>query len=277
MTTARASAPAAGGPARAGTAPRSALRAVAVPTEHGGWGLTLEPVLLGLLVAPSWAGLFLGLAAFGSFLARTPLKVLLVDTHRQRTLERTRLARRVFAAEAALLAALAAGALVSGEPGFWVPVVAIAPLVLVELWFDMRSRSRRLLPELAGAVGIAGVAAMILLAGGESGAVAAAAWLLLGGRAVTAIVSVRDLVGAMHDRARQPRAVLAGELVAVVAAAAAVAVERDAVAGALAVVAAVAAQRALGRRPPARAAILGIRQMVVGIVVVLVAAAGFTL
>lgn len=33
---------------------RSTLRAVAIPTEHGGWSLTLEPVLLGLLVA--WLG-----------------------------------------------------------------------------------------------------------------------------------------------------------------------------------------------------------------------------
>jgi hypothetical protein len=30
---------------------RSPLRSIAVPTEHGGWGLTAEPVLLGLAVA----------------------------------------------------------------------------------------------------------------------------------------------------------------------------------------------------------------------------------
>ncbi|WP_426574944.1 hypothetical protein [Aquihabitans sp. McL0605] len=33
-------------------APRSPLRAVALPAEHGGWGLTLEPGLLGLLITP---------------------------------------------------------------------------------------------------------------------------------------------------------------------------------------------------------------------------------
>ena len=42
---------------------RSPLRAVAVPSEHGGWGLTAEPVLLGLIVAPSAAGACLGAAA----------------------------------------------------------------------------------------------------------------------------------------------------------------------------------------------------------------------
>ena len=42
---------------------RPAWRVVALPDEHGGWGLTAEPVLLGLLVAPSWAGLAIGAAA----------------------------------------------------------------------------------------------------------------------------------------------------------------------------------------------------------------------
>ena len=43
--------------APAGKSERSMLRSVAVPTEHGGWGLTAEPVVLGLAVAPSAAAL----------------------------------------------------------------------------------------------------------------------------------------------------------------------------------------------------------------------------
>ena len=39
-------------------------RAVGVPSEHGGWGLTLEPVLLGLLVGFSGAGVAIGTATF---------------------------------------------------------------------------------------------------------------------------------------------------------------------------------------------------------------------
>jgi YwiC-like protein len=61
---------------------RAAWRAMAIPDEHGGWGLTAEPVLLGLLVAPSWAGAALAVAAFVAFLVRTPLKVVLVDRWR---------------------------------------------------------------------------------------------------------------------------------------------------------------------------------------------------
>ena len=52
--------------------PRAAWRSVAIPDEHGGWGLTAEPVLLGLLVAPSWPGALLGVAAFVAFLVRSP-------------------------------------------------------------------------------------------------------------------------------------------------------------------------------------------------------------
>jgi hypothetical protein len=47
---------------------------VAIPSEHGGWGLTFEPVLLGLLVEPSWPGVAIGAAALTAFLVRTPLK-----------------------------------------------------------------------------------------------------------------------------------------------------------------------------------------------------------
>jgi hypothetical protein len=33
--------------------------AVATSNEHGGWGVTLEPALLGLLIAPGLAGVLL--------------------------------------------------------------------------------------------------------------------------------------------------------------------------------------------------------------------------
>ena len=77
---------------------RSALRSVALPTEHGGWGLTLESVVLGLAVRWSAPGAVLAVAAFLAFLARTPLKVVLVDLRRHRVLPRTRPARIVLAA-----------------------------------------------------------------------------------------------------------------------------------------------------------------------------------
>src|SRR5438067_2141922 len=83
------------------------LRDLAVPTEHGGWSLTAEPAVLGLLVAPGAAGVAIAAAALVAFVARTPLTVLLVDRRRDRQLERDALARRVATGEVLALALLA--------------------------------------------------------------------------------------------------------------------------------------------------------------------------
>ena len=93
-------------PVGAGPRPAPMWRQVAVPSEHGGWTLTAEPVFLGLVVAWSWSGLALGVAAMLAFVARTPLKVVLVDRWRHRWLERSRVAARIAAAEFALIAVL---------------------------------------------------------------------------------------------------------------------------------------------------------------------------
>lgn len=253
---------------------RSPLRAVAMPIEHGGWGLTLEPILLGLLISPSIAGLCIGLAAMLAFVARTPLKVVLVDTRRGRRLDRTRLAGRVLGVEGAVLAALVAVVFVRSSPGFWVPVVGVAPLLGVELWYDMRSRSRRLIPELAGAAGIGGVAAMIMLAAGGGGRLAIAVWLILVARAVAAIVMVRDQVGRLHGRDPRPVSTVVADVVSLAVAAGAVAVGRSVLVGAVAVAGAILVQRLATLRPPARAVVMGLRQTALGLIVVIVTAVG---
>ena len=51
---------------------RVRLRPLALPVEHGGWGLVFEPIVLGMLLAPSLVGLFISVAATGLFLARHP-------------------------------------------------------------------------------------------------------------------------------------------------------------------------------------------------------------
>ena len=161
---------------------RSPLRSVAVPSEHGGWGLTLEPVLLGLLVAPSVAGALLGVAAFLAFVVRTPLKLALVDLRRDRWLARTRLATTVAVVELTVIAVLAVFGTALAGPRWWTAVAIAAPFVAVELWFDIRSRGRRLVPELCGAIGVCAVVAAITLAAGEDAAMAAALWVLLAAR-----------------------------------------------------------------------------------------------
>jgi hypothetical protein len=255
------------------TRPRSPLRAVALPTEHGGWGLTAEPALLGLLLVPSVAGACLAVAAMLAFLIRTPLRFVLVDRHRGRWLPRTVLARNVVMVEGVALVTLVVVAVLTADAPFWWPAALAAPLVGAELWFDMRSRSRRLVPELAGAVGVCAVAAMIVLAGGHPSAEAAAAWLVLGARATTAIPHVRAQILRMHGRPTHASTLLLADLACVAAATAAVLVEPAMLAGAVAVLGIVAFERATDRRvlPPK---VIGIRQTILGLLVVAVTAVG---
>lgn len=258
-------------PAAPHTAPRerSTLRSVAVPAEHGGWGLTAEPALLGLLVAPSWAGAALGAAAFTAFVARTPLKIGLGDLRRGRRLPRTRVALGVGAVELLLIGALAAVAVATAETPFWLPLVVAAPLLGVELAYDIRSRGRRLVPELAGSIGIAGVAAMIVLADGRSTVAAIGVWAVLAARVLTAIPFVRSQILRLHDRVHTGVPLVVWDLTAVAVAAGAAATTPALLAGALAVLAVVVAQRASGLRPPPSAVALGIRQSILGVGVVL--------
>lgn len=253
---------------------RALWKVVAIPSEHGGWGLTLEPVLLGLLVAPSVAGGALAVAAFLAFLVRTPLKLAVVDARRGRWLARSRLALRVTIAELALLAGAVAAAVVSSGL-VWAPVVAIAaPFVLVELWFDVRSRGRRLLPELCGAIGISGVAAAIVLAAGRGWALAAGLWVVLAARSVGAIPFVRVQIGRMRRGLRTTRSSDLAQMGAVGLGAVAVVLDRSMVAGLAGLTVLGGLQLMWVRRPPIAPKQLGLRLMVLGLALVLITAAG---
>ncbi len=250
------------------------LRPVALPTEHGGWSLTLEPVLLGLLVEPSWAGLAIGVAALLAFLARTPLKLALVDRHRGRDLERTRLARRVAATELAVLAVLGALALVLAEEPFWWVLVLAAPLVAIELWYDIRSRSRRLTPELAGSIGVAAVVAAIILAGGGSDRLAAGLWCVAAARAIAAISFVR--VQLRRSKGRRHALLLSDgfQLAAVAAVLGGWLADAISIAGVIAIATLALVHVLLVRRPVPTTPILGAQQVVFGLAVVLTAGLG---
>lgn len=258
-------------------AARSPLRSVAQPAEHGGWGLTLEPGLLGLLIAPGPAGLCIAAGAMVAFLVRTPLKVVAVDRRRGRTLDRTRLAGAVAAAELVVLLALAGGSVALAEPWFWVPGLVAMPLLALEGWFDVRSRGRRLVPELAGALGVCSVASMIVLADGGDPRLAVGAWLVLAARVATSIPHVRAQIARLHRRPSQERAAVFGDVAALGLGLVAVGLDRGLWAGGLAVLVVIALQRAATSRPVPRPVTLGLRQMAVGFAVVLATAAGVAL
>jgi len=256
---------------------RSRWRSVGLPAEHGGWGLTIEPVLLGLLVAPDWAGLAIGISAIAAFLARTPVKIALGDLRRRRWLPRTRAAAVLAVGELWVLAVAAGMAVRLADGRFWLPLLVVVPLLATELAYDIRSRGRRLVPELAGSVGIAGVVAMIVLADGRGAVGAMAVWSLLAARAVTSIPFVREQVRRLHGRGGSGRELYASDAVAVSMAMAAGVAAPAVLGGSLAVLAVVALQRLSTLRPAGRAVVIGIRQMVLGFGVVLVTWLGVVL
>jgi hypothetical protein len=155
-----------------------------------------------------------------------------------------------------------------------------APLVATELWFDTRSRSRRLVPELAGTYGICSVAAMILLAAGSPA-----------GRSGRRLADPRR-PGHHRDPPRPrpdrppppPDLVFAGaDLLVADVAALAVAIARAvrppirrSPPDAVAVVGVVAFQR-LTARTPVPAKVIGIRQSLLGLAVVAATAVGIHL
>ena len=252
---------------------RSLWRQVAVPSVHGGWSLTAEPVVLGLVVAWSWPGLALGVAAMLAFVARTPVKVVLVDRWRHRWLDRSRLAARIAAAELAaigVLAALAAAGAVDRR--FWVPLAVVAPFIGVELWFDMRSRSRRLIPELAGTFGIGSVVAAIVLTDGGSALLAIGLWVVVSARAAAAIPYARTQVFRAHGRPVTRWHSDAAQAAAVAAVSLAWGLDAIPLAPVIAV-AAIAAFNVVAVRGSVKPAmVIGLQQMTFGIGVVVVTA-----
>ncbi|HEX8127892.1 MAG TPA: YwiC-like family protein [Pyrinomonadaceae bacterium] len=171
---------------------RVRVRTVALPTEHGGWGLALEPIVLGLLVAPSIAGCFLALAALGAFLARHPFKIVAGDRRRGRRFPRTAVAQRfaLLYGSIALAGFLAASATAVNYQ-FILPLLLAAPFAAIQLIFDARGQSRALAPELAGSFGLAAVSTSIALAAGWPLPAAYGLWAILTARVVPAILYAR--------------------------------------------------------------------------------------
>ncbi|HEX8069614.1 MAG TPA: YwiC-like family protein [Pyrinomonadaceae bacterium] len=253
------------------------LKTVALPVEHGGWGLALEPVVLGLCVAPTWPGACLALATLAAFLTRHPLKIVAGDRRRGRRFPRTRVAERFALLYGALACASFCAAVALAPKVFLLPLVCAAPLAVVQLAYDALGRSRALLPELAGATAMASVAAAMALAGDWALAPALALWAVLTLRVVPTILYVRARLALSHGA----RPLLWPALLAHAAAVAATAaLARAGLAPALARIAmllllARAAVSLLRPRPQTKAKHVGLRELGFGLLTVLALVFGY--
>lgn len=253
---------------------RPRIRSIALPTEHGGWGFTLEPILLGLLVAPSAAAWEISAAAIGIFLARRPVKVLSTDLVRRRWLPRSRIALVFALIYGALALAGAIGALFTADGPFWIAVLVALPFALYALRADARSKNRALLPELSGSIAMGATVSAIAIGSGWDIAPAFGLWLVLAARDVAAIFLVRGQIRRLHGRATGASTIYAVQ--AATTGAVAIAAILDIVPW-LAVVAiglvGLVAVVSLNR-PPVEAKVIGWTQMALGLMVVLITAAG---
>lgn len=250
------------------------LRSVALPTEHGGWGFTLEPIVLGLLVAPSAAGWEIAAAALGVFLARRPVKLFSTDLVRRRWLPRSTMALVAAMVFAAVAMAGVIGAFITTRGPFWWPFIVALPFAGFSLRADAHSQNRALAPQLAGSIAMGSTVAAIAMGAGWEWMPAFGLWLVLTARDVAAIVLARGMVRRFKaksvDHVRIHLAQLAAFAVVAVAAAVGVVPWLGAVAISLLGVVAVVSLA----RPPVPAKVVGWTQMGVGLMVVLLTALG---
>ncbi|HLA11427.1 MAG TPA: YwiC-like family protein [Pyrinomonadaceae bacterium] len=176
------------------------LKPIALPVEHGGWGLLLEPVALGLLVAPSVSGFFVALAAVGAFLTRQPFKLLVGDLRRGRRLPRTPAALQFVLLYVLLSAVCLIAAAATARNSFLLPLLLAAPLAGVQLLYDSLGKTRALIPELAGSLALGAVAASIALAQSGNWKVAYGLWLVMAARSLPTILYLRSRLAISHKQ-----------------------------------------------------------------------------
>lgn len=174
------------------TLPSACWRDLVRPKEHGSWSLAFEPLVFGLLVAPTVAGAGLALAASAGFFARRPLRIAFSDASADRRIA----ARRVLAILGAVaLLALAAAVTVAGAGWLgWLIPAALAGAVFAG--FDWRNAGRAEPAEVAGATAFALLPAAFAALAGASAFAAAAVAVVMIARAVPTVLCIRATIRA---------------------------------------------------------------------------------
>jgi len=233
--------------------------------------MLFEPIVLGLLVAPSLAGSLIAAAAVLAFLARHPLKLFVQDIRRRKRYARTMICAWLALAYAGASAiALFAAVTISGSRVL-LPLTAGALLALIQFALDLRQRGRSFVAEICGACATATTAAAIAAASQRSWEVALALALLAASLTLPAILFVRAVL--RHER-RTTTMVLHGAAVI----GAAILWQRGvAPASAIAVMAMLLVRAAIGLQTKAIpvAKIIGMREAIVGAAAVLIIAVGY--
>lgn len=162
------------------------FKSVALPREHGAYGFTVEPLLLGLLTAYTPAGLFLALGTMLAFFAHQPIKILF---GKNRVLRPAALFFLVFYLTLAgffFVLFLSRTSLHGATPFYSALLLMTFYLIL-----DLLHYSRRIFVEIMAPAAIGLIAVSIVLAAGWSDLKALGLGLLLAARFVATPFYVR--------------------------------------------------------------------------------------
>jgi hypothetical protein len=161
-----------------------------LPKEHGSWSLAFEPIVFGLLVAPSWAGLALAGAASAGFFLRRPLKIL------QSPQPDVRQSLAVISAGVLVLIAVS-GLLLAMQLGGCFRLWPLLPAALAGglfVWFDARGVSREWLSEITGAAAFALLPATFASLAGWSAEKSIALAAVMLARSIPTVILVRMIL-----------------------------------------------------------------------------------
>jgi hypothetical protein len=127
-----------------------------LPKEHGSWAMLIVPLLVGLILAPAWhwRALALLVAAFGFFLMRYPLAIL-VKTRKRTNIDKTYLWH--WAAIYGSIAALSGNWLILAHGLWWLLAIGIMGGLLIgfHLWLVTRRQEMSMMGELSAIFGLA--------------------------------------------------------------------------------------------------------------------------
>lgn len=252
------------------------LKAIALPTEHGGWGFLVEPLLLGLLLAPSWQGLAFALAMLGLFLLHQPLKIAVKDRLKGIRTNRSRWAEGFALLYAGLSAGFALPLIWLGTGNFYLMLGFMLPFILVQAVYDFRNQSRELLPELSGAIALALAASALVSLVNWDLLPALALWILLIARTIPAILFVRALLRKQKGKAANFSIVyIAHGLAILLCVGLALARMLPYLAGLVMLILALRAYLSLNNSQPIAAKIIGFREIGFGLMTVGLSCLGF--
>jgi hypothetical protein len=175
-------------------------RELVLPKEHGSWSLALEPLVFGLLAAPSGAGGWLALAVVAGFFARRPLRIAWRDPRP----ERRRDAAMALAGCGLAGALSLVAAVVTAGAGWMIWLVPSAIAGGLFLSFDLRNGGREEMAEVAGSAAFALLPAALGVIAGAAPGVAVALAVVMTGRAIPTVLSVRAALRGAKTGNRRP-------------------------------------------------------------------------